>query len=403
MSHKVNATVHQGDSLSVLQDMKSDSIHLAYLDPPFFTQKSHKLATRDRKRSFSFDDTWSSNKEYADFLRHRLMEVHRVLSPDGSIFFHCDHNANHLIRALLNDVFGADMFRSEIIWYYRRWSNSQKRLLPAHQTIYYYTKSDEYTFNMEWQEYSPSTNIDQILQQRARDAFGKSVYKRDKSGNIEPTGNKKGVPLSDVWDIPYLNPKAKERTGYPTQKPLLLLERIIALSTDEGDTVIDPFCGSGTTLVAANLLGRNAIGIDVSEDAVELTRKRIRNPVKSESTLQIKGRNAYRNADEAILSLLGGVKYVPVQRNGGIDAILQEGIEGTPVPIRVQRENETILEAAHKLHKASQRKGAKVMFLVAKSEGGYFDFKYDLPQGIVVIDSPGLAIGKHITSMKESH
>ena len=400
MSLKVKSTVHHGDCLAVLQDMKPGSVNLAYLDPPFFTQKSHRLTTRDRKRSFSFDDIWSSDSEYAEFLYHRLAEVHRVLSEDGSIYFHCDQNANHLVRALLDDVFGHDRFRSEIIWHYRRWSNSQKRLLPAHQTIYYYAKSDKFTFNIEWQEYSPATNIDQILQQRARDEFGKSVYKRDEFGNIESNGGKKGVPLSDVWDIPYLNPKAKERTGYPTQKPLLLLERIIALSTNEGDTVIDPFCGSGTTLVAANLLGRNAVGIDVSEDAVELTRRRIRNPVRSESNLQIKGRDAYRNAEAVLLSLLQGVKYAPVQRNKGIDAILQEGIGNSPVPIRVQRENETILEAAYKLHRASQGKGAKVMFLVAMLEGGYFDFKDELPQGVVVIDSPSLSIDKHLARLR---
>ena len=191
------------------------------------------------------------------------------------------------------------------------------------------------------------------------DTFGKcDLQERRSLEDIESNGDKHGVPLSDVWDIPYLNPKAKERTGYPTQKPLHLLERIIRLSSNEGDTVVDPFSGSGTTLLAANLLGRNAIGIDVSENAVELTRQRLKNPVRSKSTLLTKGRDAYRNADETLLSMLLGVKYVPVQRNSGIDAFLNEGIEGTPVPIRVQRENETILEAAHKLYKASRYKVA---------------------------------------------
>ena len=402
MSDKVKVEINHGDCLVVLRNLKSSSINLAYLDPPFFTQKSHRLLTRDRKRSFSFEDIWASGSEYAEFLYHRLKEIYRVLSNDGSIFFHCDQNANHLVRTLLDEIFGTERFKSEIIWHYRRWSNSQRRLLPAHQTIYYYTKSDEYTFNMEWQEYSPSTNIDQILQQRTRDTFGKSVYKRDEFGNVEHNGDRKGVPLSDVWDIPYLNPKARERTGYPTQKPLLLLERIISLSTNAGDAVIDPFCGSGTTLVAANLLGRNAIGIDVSEDAVELTRRRIQNPVRSESNLQIKGRNAYRNTDESALSLLRGVEYIPVQRNSGIDAFLQEGIDRSPVPVRVQRENETVLEAAYKLHKASQDKGVTVMFLVAISEGGYFEFEGALPEGVVVINSPGFSIRKYLMELKES-
>lgn len=164
-------------------------------------------------------------------------------------------------------MFGSENFRSEIIWHYRRWSNSQRGLLLAHQTILYYTKSDQFTFNEMWTEYSPATNVDQILQRRSRDEFNKSVYDRDEDGNVIANGSKRGVPLSDVWDIPFLNPKAKERTGYPTQKPLSLLERIITLTTNEGDCVVDPFCGSGTTLVAAQSLGRTAIGVDVSEDA----------------------------------------------------------------------------------------------------------------------------------------
>ncbi len=165
--------------------------------------------------------------------------------------------------ALLDEVFGSENFRSEIIWHYRRWSNSQRGLLPAHQTILYYSKTDTYTFNEKLTEYSLATNVDQILQRRSRDDSNKSVYDRDENGNVVSNGPKRGVPLSDVWDIPFLNPKAKERTGYPTQKPLLLLERIISLATNEGDCVLDPFCGSGTTLVAAQSLNRTAMGVDV--------------------------------------------------------------------------------------------------------------------------------------------
>src|SRR5262249_12109144 len=161
----------------------------------------------------------------------------------------------------------------------------------------------------------------QILQRRSRDEFNKSVYHRDDDGNVIANGNKRGVPLSDVWDIPFLNPKAKERTGYPTQKPLLLLERIITLTTNDGDCVLDPFCGSGTTLVAAQFLHRRAIGIDVSEDAVALTKKRLNKSVRSSSRLMEVGREAYRNADEVVLALLQGLEYVPIQRNNGIDAI----------------------------------------------------------------------------------
>jgi site-specific DNA-methyltransferase (adenine-specific) len=402
MRPATKATVHLGDCLGVMRDMAAASVDLAYIDPPFFTQKVHQLHTRDRTRVFSFEDLWSSQKEYANFLFDRLRELHRLLSAKGSLFFHCDRNATHVTRALLDDIFGQYNFRSEIIWHYRRWSNAHRGLLPAHQTIYYYTKSADFTFNPKWVEYSPATNVDQLLQRRKRDQFNKSVYERDEKGNVIPNGRKAGVPLSDVWDIPYLNPKARERTGYPTQKPILLLERIILLVTDEGDTVIDPFCGSGTTLVAAHLLNRSALGIDISGDAVEVTKARLAEPTKTDSLLLAIGRESYRNADEDALGLLEELDCVPVQRNSGIDALLREDLDGTPVPIRVQRHGETIIEAAQKLHRASASNGAKVMFLVVLAKEGCFEFAEELPPGIVAIEAPAIGIREHISRLKMS-
>ena len=402
MHRQANVQLHHGDCLSVLQEMESGTVNLAYLDPPFFTQKVHRLAPRDRSREFSFDDLWSTQKEYATFLFERLCEIRRVVADDGCVFFHCDRNAVHLVRALLDEVFCAENFRSEIIWHYRRWSNSQRALLPTHQTILYYTQSDSYTFNEILTEYSPATNVDQILQRRGRDDSNKSVYARDEEGNVVPNGAKRGVPLGDVWDIPFLNPKAKERTGYPTQKPLLLLERIISLATNEGDCVLDPFCGSGTSLVAAQLLNRNAIGIDLSEDAVAMTKQRLKEPTMSQSRLLEVGREAYRNADEAALAMLQGVEYVPVQRNAGIDAILKQDFAGGPVPVLVQRPGETLVEAARKLSKASISKGAKLMFLIALTKGGSFDFADELPAGVVIIESPALGIREYLDKLKTS-
>lgn len=157
--------------------------------------------------------------DYKHFIKERLQECRRVLKNIGIIFVHCDSSASHHIRSLLDEVFGAENFQSEIIWTYRRWSNAKRGLLNAHQTIYFYSKSDTYKFNTLYTDYSPTTNIDQILQERERDEHGKSVYKRDSQGNVVLGREKKGVPLSNVWEIPYLNPKAAERTGYPTQKP----------------------------------------------------------------------------------------------------------------------------------------------------------------------------------------
>lgn len=402
MLPKTEIQVHSGDCLLVLNEMASGSTDLAYLDPPFFTQKVHRLGPRDRSKVFSFEDLWTSQNDYATFLVERLRATHRVLSDRGSIFFHCDRNATHLVRMLLDDVFGCANFRSEIIWHYRRWSNSQRGLLPTHQTILYYTKSDQYTFNEIWTEYSPATNVDQILQRRVRDDFNKSVYDRDDDGNAVPNGTKRGVPLGDVWDIPFLNPKARERTGYPTQKPLQLLERIIALATNEGDCVLDPFCGSGTSLVAAQTLHRTAVGIDVSDEAVALARNRLDDSVRSNSRILKVGRDAYRNADENALAMLLGLEHVPVHRNNGIDALLKQEYDGGPVPIRVQRSGETLLDAAQKLSKAAAGKGAKIMFVVALARGGCFDFADDVPPGVIVVESPALGIQLHLEKLREA-
>ncbi|MEW5986750.1 MAG: DNA methyltransferase [Chloroflexota bacterium] len=384
--------VYLGDCLTIMRQLDADCVNLIYLDPPFFTQKIHTLRSRDRQQEFSFADLWVSHAEYAEFLKARLQEMWRILAPTGSIFFHCDRKASHIARLLLDSVFGPDQFRSEIIWCYRRWSNSREGLLPAHQTIYYYTKSDNHTFHLHFQDYSPSTNVDQILQRRKHDEWGKTVYERGEDGRVVSNGAKKGVPLSDVWDIPYLNPKAKERTGYPTQKPVLLLERIISLATNEGDLVLDPFCGSGTTLVAATLMNRNAIGIDSSGDAVAIARQRLQNPVKTDSQLLEEGRDAYQNADDEALSLLAGLDYVPVQRNKGIDAILKQDLDGLPILVRVQRPDETLLEAANSLYRAGRTKDAPLMFVVATRKGGYLPFADELPPGVVVVEAPAVRI-----------
>lgn len=357
-------SVIMGDCLEKLKGIASESVDLVYLDPPFFTQKTHTLKTRDNTKEYSFEDTWYSLQDYLNFIKERLQECYRVLKSTGSIFFHCDKSASHYLRVLLDEVFGMSNFRSEIIWSYRRWSNSKKGLLSSHQTIYFYSKTENFKFNTLYTDYSPTTNIDQILQERVRDENGKSAYKRDENGQVIIGKEKKGVPLSDVWTIPYLNPKAKERTGYPTQKPILLLEQIIKIVTDEGDVVLDPFCGSGTTLVAAKLLNRNYIGIDISQDAINLTNSRLAQPVKSDSILLQKGEEKYIEKTEEEMNILKSLDAIPVQRNKGIDGFLKTNYLGKPVSVRIQKPEESLLEAKVKLEKASKTKGCLLMILV---------------------------------------
>lgn len=170
------------------------------------------------------------------------------------------------------------------------------------------------------------------------------------------------------------------------------MERIIKLVTNPGDLVVDPFCGSGTTLVAAHLNGRNAIGIDISEEAVGLARERLASPEKTESALLEAGRESYRTVDDAALALLGGLDYVPVQRNNGIDAILSENFDGRPVPVRVQRNPESVSEAAGFLANAGRTKHASLMVLVVTHRGGELPFGQTLPPGVVAIECPALQI-----------
>ena len=246
---------------------------------------------------------------------------------------------------------------------------------------------------------SETTNIDQILQLRARDEHGVSAYATDQDGNIVYGGEKKGVPLSDVWEIPFLNPKAKERTGYPTQKPVLLLERIIEISTSAGDLVLDPFCGSGTTLVAASLLGRRCIGIDSSKEAVSLTLSSLDSPIKTDSALLKKGRLSYANVDQDALSLLSGLDMLPVQRNAGIDAFLKTSFDGSLVPIRVQRNNETITEAAGKLARAAKSKKALKAILVRTKKDNDLFPNCMMPKMIELVDSTALNVSERIAEL----
>ena len=398
MSYALNRVV-KGDCLTELAKLDNSSADLIYLDPPFFTNKQHTAITRDRSQKFSFGDFWNGLEEYAKFMEERLEQMHRILKNTGSIFVHCDTNANFLLRALLDEIFGVEQFRSEIIWTYRRWSNAAKGLMPAHQTILFYSKSASYKFNKIYGDYSETTNIDQILQLRSRDEHGVSKYATDSNGNIVFGGEKKGVPLSDVWEIPFLNPKAKERTGYPTQKPILLLERIIEIASDPDDVVIDPFCGSGTTLVAASILGRQYLGIDSSLEAVELSRKRLQEPTKTESNLLKKGRLAYVNADTNALALLTGLDFVPVQRNNGIDAFLKITIGGTLVPIRVQRPNETLSEAASLLNRAATSKNSTRAILIRTTEYEDIFSSAEIPNFIEIIDATALEVKRKISEL----
>ncbi|MGI5065765.1 DNA methyltransferase [Treponema putidum] len=371
MNHDLN-TVIFGDSCEELKKIPDSSVNLVYLDPPFFSQKEHELSSRSEGKVYSFDDKFSSKDEYISFMSLVLNEIKRVLTKDGSIFLHCDRYASHYLREELDKVFGEVNFQSEIIWAYKRWSNSKKGLLNAHQNIYFYSKTKDFKFNQFYTEYSPSTNIDQILQKRVRNSKGKSEYKRDVKGDVVFTTGKKGVPLSDVWEIPFLNPKAKERCGYPTQKPVKLLQRIIELVTNEGDIVLDPFCGSGTTCVAAKSLNRKFIGIDKNTDAIEISKKRLSEMIISESGVLSKGIDSYIEKNSFESTLLFLLNAIPVQRNKGIDGFIKN--DNSLIPIKIQKDTETIDDAITNLENAVQGKNFPIKILIQTNEKHTVDF-----------------------------
>lgn len=373
--------IYHGNCVEKLKEIEANKVDLIYFDPPFFTQRKHSLTNKDNSKTYEFDDKYNSIEEYLELVENVLQESKRVLKNTGSVFLHCDKTASHYIRVVMDKVFGRENFQSEIIWSYKRWSNAKKGLLNAHQVIFFYSRTQDFKFNTIYTDYSATTNLDQILQDRERNENGKSVYKKDENGNVILGKEKKGVPLSDVWEIPYLNPKAKERTGYPTQKPVLLLNQILNIVTDEGDLVVDPFCGSGTTCVSAKSLKRQFIGIDISQDAVELANSRLEEMVISESNLLNKGTNEYQEKTEKELAILQNINAFPVQRNSGIDGFLKDHFEGLPVPVKIQGEYETIEDAIEKLEKASYGKDYKMKILIQTRETGIsrlFGFESDV-------------------------
>ena len=392
-----NNNVVCADCLETLKKMKTEKIDLIYLDPPFFTQNIQSLVSSKKNAKFSFCDKWKDMDEYLKFMEVRLEECKRVLKDTGSIFVHCDRNASHYLKVLLDKIFGTQYFQSEIIWFYKRWSNSKKGLLNNHQVILFYSKTSNFKFNRIYTDYSETTNVDQILQDRIKDKNGKSKYKIDENGESVIGKSKKGVPLSDVWEIPYLNPKAKERVGYPTQKPLILLEQIIKLVTEEGDIVLDPFVGSGTTVVAAKMLKRGYLGIDISQEAVDLTKERLEKLVKTESFLLKKGRASYQKQTEQQVELLKMIGAIPVQRNNGIDGFLKEYIDGKPVSVKIQKQDETLDEAVSKLKKASKTKKCIYMILIRTHVDriNTFDFEKNT-EGLILLDSYEMQIHEKI-------
>lgn len=253
--------LYRGDMLDVASVLPSKSFRLIYLDPPFFTGREQIGAKSD----FKYDDRWDGNFDsYLSWMEERLAAVYSLLCDNGSLVLHLDCRATHYARVILDKIFGRDGFVNEIIWHYTGGGRSKWRFSCKHDTLLWYSRSTR-----------PVFNIDAVrMPYKATSGYAKAGIKSRNGRLYMP--DPRGTPVDDVWDIPIINPMSAERVGYPTQKPLALLERIIGAMSNSGDLVGDFCCGSGSTIVCAHKMNRQWIGSDISISAVDCVLSRLK-------------------------------------------------------------------------------------------------------------------------------
>ena len=305
MTSNINPkTIFTGDNLPIMRGMNSASVDLIYLDPPFNSNANYAAPIGSEAAGAEFKDTWTlsdvdaawldlieakhpqlnrvihaamtnSDKSYLVYMAVRLLEMKRILKDTGSIYLHCDPTMSHYLKLVMDTIFGKQHFQNEIIWCYERGSRRKSQFGRKHDVILFYSKTKNYVFDSDAvrvERRKTHMKVETDLEGRTW-----QVKKDAKSGKVYRYPTDVGVLCPDWWTgIQQLNRNEKERLGYPTQKPLALLDRIIKASSNEGNVVFDPFCGCATTLVAADRLQREWIGIDISAKAAELVVERIR-------------------------------------------------------------------------------------------------------------------------------
>lgn len=265
-----------GDNLSVMRSLPDKCIDLIYIDPPFFSGRNYNCIFKDDDEVRSFKDIWDGGlPTYLAWLNARLWEMKRLLKDTGSLFIHLDYHAAHYVKCELDKIFGYDNFRNELIWCYDTAGKGKKNYPRKHDNIYWYSKSEQH-YQFFYDEVSlprdPSTMHEPVLS----DENGRQYQRNIKNGKEYRYYLDKGVlPLSWWSDIQAINPSAKERIGYPTQKPEELLKRIILTATPKDGVVADFFSGGGSTVSVAEKLGRRWIGCDISRIAVSVARDRL--------------------------------------------------------------------------------------------------------------------------------
>lgn len=400
--------IYCGDNLEVLpNNVPNDSVDLIYIDPPFNSNRKYEVFWGERVERRAFEDRYGDAMAYLDWMRPRLRELYRVLKNTGSFYFHCDWHVSHYVKVELDQhFFGFNNFQNEITWRRTFSHNDPKRYGRIHDSLLFYSKSRKYTWNRLTQQpdqayieqvyryedergryqtqplHASKPGGDTLYEWRGRLppkgrywAFSKeNMEKLEAEGRIvySKTGNPRykiylnettGTPLQDLWtDIQPVHYRPSERLGYPTQKPLSLMERIIASSSNEGDVVLDAFCGCGTTLEAAAKLKRQWIGIDFSPTACRVMSERLTKRLglqegrdftvmdlpKTEEELRRMPHDEFQNW--AVLAL-GGVPNRVKVRDLGIDGWLypaeherpsgrkRDMFEGNYYPIQVKQKD----------------------------------------------------------------
>ena len=313
--------IYCGDNLEQLAKLPDACVDLIYIDPPFNSNRNYEVFWGETKEKRSFEDRHESTRAYIDYMRPRCQQLHRVLKKTGSFYYHCDWHADSYVRVMLDQIFGENSFATHIIWRRTNAKGLASKSFPNnHDSIFYYHNGDEHTFNRVYLPHSeelikkhyaniePGTGRRYTLgdltnpnpdrpnleyeflgfkkvwrwtKERMQEAYEKGLVIQPKPDSIPRVkrylDEQPGVPVDSVWtDIPPINSQAHEDLGYPTQKPLGLLERIINASSNPNDIILDAFCGCGTALVAAQNLNRQWIGIDISPTACRVMAKRLK-------------------------------------------------------------------------------------------------------------------------------
>lgn len=335
--------IYCGDCKDVLtSDIEPESVDLIYLDPPFFTNKNQEIIWKDGAEKRSFNDRWEGGiNHFTNWMEKRLEACRDSLKRTGSVYLHCDWRATHYLRMTMDRVFGSDNFKNTIIWHFGLGGGPRDHWNRKHHDIHFYTRSKKFGFNMQ---YVPATS------QKMKGQMKK---------------------MDDVWDIPSINNMSRERLGYPTQKPELLLERIVHASSSKGDLVLDPFCGCGTAIAVAHKNDRRWIGVDISPVACRVMGDRMKG-LEGIIDVEIIGLpltiGELRESDpfkfqEYICRKLKGMSSDKKSGDMGIDGYTLDG----KIPIQVKRSDKVGRNVVDNFETAIERKGKNVGMIIGFS------------------------------------